>query len=280
MAAANSRLFALLAHLVLDGLSAQNRFLVDSIPSLGPFVPLETHPDEMAAEHQRFFGYELLPWASVFLSDDAQLGGPIASTVSQTYERAGFRPADGHEPDHLGNELMFIAWLWDRRQGDAAAEFAGQHVTPWLTPLACAGIDVGGFYAQLLPFTLELCLAFAVPPPDLNGKVPAVLDDPRSGLKQVAHWLATPAWSGLFWTHRTLGQVGKRTGVPHGFGSREKSLESLLFASSDAGRLPELTAEMQSVIQRWKSCMEGPAAPSWIARLDGASQVLGRLGKA
>jgi hypothetical protein len=107
-----------------------------------------------------------------------------------------------------------------------------------------------------------------------------VLDDPKSGLKHVARWLATPAWSGFFWTHRALSWVAGRGGVAHGFGSREKILESTLFSASDAGKLTELTEAMESRIATWRDRMDGPAAEPWLRRLDGTSAVLRRLGAA
>ncbi len=276
-ASAHSRLLALIAHLVLDGLSTENSVLVYQIPSLGSHVPRDEDADDWAAEHHRFFGHELLPWESVFRSPDVHLGGPVAAAVTNVYERAGFRPPRGHEPDHLGVELMFLAWLWDRQDSTGAANFAADHLRPWLIPASCAGRDAGGFYAEVLDLALELIQAFAAPPAAEDLAVPAVLDDPSSGLKQVALWLATPAWAGIFWTRSALEEVSRATGVAQGFGRRAQVLENTLFAASDAGKLPQLTQSMQTVIDRWRGEISGPSADALVTRLDGTSALLDRL---
>ena len=279
-AVANSRLLALLAHLVMDGLSLENRFLVDQIPPLGPFLPGGENTDEWDAEHYRFFGHELLPWESVFRSPDGQLAGPVAEAVSARYAEAQFTPPLGQEPDHLGVELMFLAWLWDRRDHDRAAQFAGEHLRPWLIPLACAARDAGGFYGEVVDLALQLVDSFAEAPPEPDLDIPAVLDDPKSGMKHIAHWLATPAWSGMFWTRRSLTRISSRAGVAQGFGSRRDILESTLFAASDAQSLPALTDAMKGVIDQWKSRMDSPAAASSIRKLNGTLTVIDRIGAA
>ena len=273
---AQSRLLALLANLVIEGLSEDSRRVVVQIPSLAPHLP-EGGTEDWQAEHYRFFGHEVLPWASALLSPEVHLGGPLSAAVSRRYSRAGFQPPSGHEPDHLGIELMFLAWLCERGDTEQSAAFAGDHLRPWLIPLACAGHDAGGFFAEVLELALQLTASFATDSPTPSLDIPAVLDDDRSGLKQVGGWLATPTWSGILWTRSTLTSIAQEAGVAHGFGSRRDVLESTLFAASDSGKLPRLTGAMKDVVTRWDARMDGSGSAPWKHRLKGTSQLLDRL---
>ena len=275
-ARAQSRLLALLAHLVLDGLTEDARPVVQQIPSLERHLPPGSQ-DDWDAEHQRFFGHELLPWASALLSPDVHLGGPIATDMTLRYRQGGFHPPEGHEPDHLGIELMYLAWLCEHRQHAEAARFSGEHLRSWLIPLTCAGHDAGGFFAEVLDLALHLIQELADAPDEIPLDIPDVLADDNTGLKQVGRWLATPTWSGILWTRSAVSQIARDTGVAHGFGSRRDVLESTLFAASDAGKLPLLTQNMHGVIERWLDRMQRPGSASWRQRLQGTSRLLRRL---
>jgi hypothetical protein len=277
---ARSRLLALLATLTLDGLTPDTHDVVRQIPTLHPYLP-SGGPNDWAAEHYRFFGREILPWASAFLSPEVHLGGSIAHTVAQCYERTGFHAPGGHEPDHIGIQLMHMAWLCERERTEDAEAFAADHVRSWLLPLSCAGHDAGGFFSEVLELALHLTSSFndrsSAP---MASDIPDVLDDERTGLKQISRWLATPAWAGLLWTHRTLDEISRVCAVAHGFGTRRDVLESTLFAASDAGRLPALTHAMQSVLSRAEGRMTGPDSAPWIDRIHGTARLLERLGHA
>jgi len=277
---ARSRLLALLATLTLDGLTPDTRDVACQIPALSPHLP-PGGPDDWAAEHYRFFGREILPWASAFLTPDVHLGGPVSQAVAQRYARSGFQPQEGHEPDHIGIQLMHMAWLCEGGEPETAEAFAADHLRSWMLPLSCAGHDAGGFFAEVLQLALELISSFEERPaasPDID--IPDVLDDDRSGLKQISRWLATPAWAGVLWTHRTLDEVSRACGVAHGFGTRRDVLESTLFAASDAKKLPELTERMQRVLSRWDRRMTGRDGAPWAARIRGTERLLQRLASA
>jgi TorA maturation chaperone TorD len=74
------------------------------------------------------------PWGSVYLNTDRLLFTEDTLRVRQFYERYGMKAVKKYqEPDdHIGLELEFLAYLSERGEADAAREFAGKFITPWI----------------------------------------------------------------------------------------------------------------------------------------------------
>jgi TorA maturation chaperone TorD len=115
------------------------------------------------------------PYESVFRdswSSPVEGGAPIKGllmgdsslAVQQCYDEAGVTPG-GELPDHVANELQFMAWLWARQavsgseDGALIAElrsrFRADHVARWIADLSgrVAERDRLGFYTAALRVT-------------------------------------------------------------------------------------------------------------------------------
>lgn len=74
------------------------------------------------------------PWGSVYLDKDRLLFSENTLHVRQFYERYEvMAKSKYHEPDdHIGLELEFLAHLINRGELDAALDFAGEFILPWI----------------------------------------------------------------------------------------------------------------------------------------------------
>ncbi|MCB9763433.1 MAG: molecular chaperone TorD family protein [Alphaproteobacteria bacterium] len=268
-----------------------------AVEALAPFVPGD--PEVAAAEHHRALSMEVFPFASVFLGARATLGGAHADAAREAMAQAGFDPAPlGVEPDHLGALLAALAFLcgaeadaWrdgrpdiaKRVRAHAAALIDGQ-LLPWLPALIIALEDARApLYATAAGLALELIAGMREGPlPDWSlPQAPAVLDDPKAGLRRVGAHLAVPAFAGGMWTLSALTAVGRQAELAQGFGRRAQRIEGLLSAAAHYARVPALIAEMDHVMMRWSSRFRtmAPLAPTgpWLHRVEDARALLTRL---
>lgn len=82
------------------------------------------------------------PYASLFLTPDAMLNGAPAELAAETYARHGFeiQPAWRAGPaDHLGLELLFLAWLMEGNVSEWRSFLAEQALT-W-APVCCLAVE-------------------------------------------------------------------------------------------------------------------------------------------
>jgi TorA maturation chaperone TorD len=89
------------------------------------------------------------PYASLFLTDDAMLNGAPAERAAETYARFGFEMQPewrAGSPDHLGLELVFLAWLAERkawlaeRKQPARHAFLTDQLLTW-APICCLAVE-------------------------------------------------------------------------------------------------------------------------------------------
>jgi TorA maturation chaperone TorD len=82
------------------------------------------------------------PYASLFLTDDAMLNGAPAERAAERYARYGFEIQPvwrAGPPDHLGLELLFLAWLIERGV-PAWSLFLDEQVLTW-APICCLAVE-------------------------------------------------------------------------------------------------------------------------------------------
>ncbi len=70
------------------------------------------------------------PYASVHLEGDGSLYGNIAEKTARFYQNKGFEYAGDDLPDHIVNELEFLAILV-QEDGEGYEEFRGKLFIPW-----------------------------------------------------------------------------------------------------------------------------------------------------
>ncbi len=305
-ALAFSHTYALFAQLYLRGPVAELRTYVQAIPELS--AALEDKPAaEHAADHYGLFGLNVFPYESVFLDPANTLGGAVTHGVAGFYAQAGFECAE-NTADHLGCELALLSFLCaaeveagnlpeQERARGLQQHFLHRHLLRWLPAFVQAVRQQGqAFYRALAALTLEVVCShvetlgagltfhapFVLPDP------PALLDDPHTGLKEIAAYLTTPAHSGLFLSRDDIGRLGRGQNLPRGFGGRRQMLTNLLRAAAEYDRLPHLLADLRGLTGEWAAFWGEMAtrpglaaiAAVWGERLEATQDCLERIAAA
>lgn len=296
LAEARSRSYRLLGRLYLRGLSTETLPVVRTIPALVQALPGDLDEDELAAAHQHLFGFNVFPFESLFLDSAGLLGGPVTMAVQGRYEQVGFVPAaDSASIDHVGLELALLAFLagaeadaWadgltDTAQAIDARQrtFLADHLLRWLAPLTVAvRAQEQPFYAAVADLALDLALdQLNGPLPDFDlPAAPHLLEDERTGLKEIATFLLTPPHSGVYLSRDDIGRLGRRQRLPRGFGDRRSMLLNLLRAAVTYERLPALLVDMQALVSDWHSAYATvPGADVWGRRAAATGAFLAEL---
>lgn len=297
-AAGRRDLYALLSRLFLKGATPDLKPYLDAMPGL-PAVPAAA--DDAAAEHTALFGFHLVAHASVFLDASGLLGGPVTERSAVDYLRAGFSPPD--EPDHIGSQLAFLSFLLE---AERAAWDAGDKVTatlqqqrqryfllnavaPWLPPLIAAlRMQPNRFYAAVADLTWQAlddhlaALPGATPPPPELPPPPALLDDPATGLKEIANFLTTPPHSGFWFGRSDIMRLGRTLDLPHGFGGRATLLTNLWRTAAQYEQGPALIDALRRFAAECDAAYAGlgdagalgPAVTAWRQRTSATAAVI------
>lgn len=278
---AYGRLYQLLQMLYLEGLTAETLPLVQTLPDLAEALPsaqVQT-PDQLAATHQELFSFQLFPYESIFLGSKGLLGTEFTEQVGSFYQQVGYVPtAQSGAADHLGEELGLLAHLcaaeadaWEdekpaiaQRMQREQQRFLETHLLRWFVPCATAIQQQGeSFYAHIATITVSLlgdhyatvhasigtevaATSWRLPP------APTLLTDPKTTLKDIANFLATPVYSGFFCSRHFINRLGRAERLPRGFGSREQMLTNLLRTAAQYEKLPELLHAMQTELATWQ----------------------------
>jgi TorA maturation chaperone TorD len=315
-ALARGRAYSLFGRLFQHGLTPEVSAPVQAIPELAAAVPGLNAAggadfDSLAADHYALFGLNVFPYESIFLDVESNLGGPVAGEVMAFYQQAGFQVfQSGENPDHIRLELGLLAFLssaeaeaWGDgleavalRLRELQRRFLDVHLLPWLPGLTQAIRQQGAaFYTALADLTLELAGehraglaggASAASPGFELPPAPDVLANEKTGLKEIASFLLSPAYSGMYLSREDISRLASRLGVPRGFGSREQMLTNLLRTAADYEGLPPLVEGLYSLAEDWTGFYKAlsgdlrslaPFAAPWLERLHGTRALLTTL---
>lgn len=311
LALARSRAYGLLSQLHLIGVTAQNLAQVRAIPELATHLGSPFEVDEAAADHHHLFGFNVHPYQSYFVDPAGLLGGPVAEGVAQAYQLMGFQ-ADlaGESADHIGLELGFLAFLCAaeaealedgqaaiaRQMADHQLVFMGDHLLLWIGPLTLAvGQQGHGFYEALAQVTLDLvqehalalCSRLRRPLADETSlpAAPAILEDEVTGLKEIAEFLLTPVYSGIYLSRDDIGRLARRQAIPRGFGDRRQLLLNLLRSAANYDALGDVIDNLAALTGRWLAGYDemitqewaGPFVAGWRARAAGTAAMLAQM---
>ena len=254
-----SRGYDALGRVLLHGFDEEAVAWAREVPRLAGLVEQLGSLDELAAEHHRVLELNVFPFEGVFRDPDALLGGAVSEQVDGFYRRAGvYRAGLPLGPaDHVGTELMALAFLVGA-EADAVedgvdaspicalqARFLGEHLAAWWPPLAVAiAAQDSPLYAALTELVTAMlvdhCDALGPDecPPSALPEPPALLDDPKTGLKDIATFLLTPAWSGWFLSRDEIRRVALSLRLPCGFGNRKQLLTTLFGTAVEHGQVP------------------------------------------
>ena len=286
--------YQLLGNLFLNGVGEENRPVLAQLPELAPHLPDPFDADEMAATHQSLFGFNLLPYESVFLTPERVLGGHISDQLARQAGELHFQGGQSAQMDHMGQQLLLLGYLCgaelnmlDRGEvreaalwGRAQADWLAQHLLAWLAPFCASLLNQGEpFFTAVGELTLsvladhwrsvynEMAPQISLPAP------PEILADEKAGLKEIGNFLMTPVYTGLLLTRDDLSRLGRQFRLPRGFGSREQMMTNLLRSAAQYDQilqlmtaLAALLAESQARYDSWQA--EWPNLTPFIAPWD------------
>jgi TorA maturation chaperone TorD len=274
LALSRHQTYQLLSQLFTHGLTEDEFEIVRQIDALAEHLPELFDPDEAAADHQHLFGFNVFPYESVFLDPSGQLGGDISTSVIRVFRQIGFDVgSDSGNTDHIGHELALLAFL-DKAETKAHEDnlpsevevmqehqrsFFDRHILRWMPPLVLAvGDQSHPFYSALAAVTLETLVAhrkilggtprgnFSLPKP------PVLLEDEKTGLKEIVAYLLTPAFSGIYLGRDDIGGLARDHSIPRGFGERRQMLTSLLRSAANYGDMGQVLSSLQVLVTTWE----------------------------
>ena len=303
------RAYAFLSNTFAEGLSPAVLARAKEVPVLEAVLPEKYDPDQSNAEHQDLFGFNVLPYAGVYLTEDGKLGGRIHQDLNSWYIAFEFELlSNSGVPDHIGTQLAFLASLCRldvKAHGVSSTdlvttiqyqqgEFLGKHVVTWIFPflMALKG-QHNPFYSEIAELTEALVIshcidvglhresAFALP------AVQEILSNKQTGLKDIAAFLCRPAHSGIYLTRADIKRMAGSLEIPTGFGDRIQTLSNTLRSAVTFDTLPALLNQLRDRVLFFKRGYEAlhssvneelnQIVGQWILRTEGTLNVLDDL---
>ncbi|MBK8541517.1 MAG: molecular chaperone TorD family protein [Ardenticatenia bacterium] len=182
---AHARALQLLGRLWVEELRLEDLPLLAALPELADSLDRAGSADltELAAEHQRLFGFNLPPYESVFLDPSGMLDAPATARLRALYRDAGWAPPAGLRAaadDHLGLQLLALADMAAGGQEALAERLLTEHLALW-APLCVAALrrlQPHPFYQTLGALSLGLLLN-ALPDTIVDPQLPDLPPPPR-----------------------------------------------------------------------------------------------------
>lgn len=267
----------LLSRLLLEGVTEELLPYLQKIDPLASLLPDPFHADDAAAVHYHIFGFNVFAFESVFLGQSAcgeplHIGGEQSRRVAQFYRATGFSPAAGPGPDHIACELELMASLcgaeadaWEdglpkvaQQMQERQRDFLQVHLLRWLPALNEAIRNQGyPFYHAIADLAGDLVMSHALflllpaPPDAWLPHSPQLLEDEKTGVKEIAHFLTTPSLSGFYLSRKTCEDLARELNLPRGFGSRRQLVENLIRAAAQYGAGDRLLAALAAHADGW-----------------------------
>jgi len=299
-----------LAKTFAEGLSATVLAMAKELPVLEVVLPGEYDQDQAGAEHQDLFGFNVLPYAGVYLTHDGKLGGQIHQDLNSWYNAFEFMPSnESGVPDHIATQLEFLAFLsgLDVKSHKASpteianatiqyqqGEFLGNQVVTWIFPflMALKGQN-NPFYREIAELTEALVISHCIDVGlhrETAFSLPAIhdiLSEKKTGLKDIAAFLCRPAHSGIYLSRTDIKRIAGSLEIPTGFGDRVQTLSNTLRSAVTFDTLPSLINQLRDRVLFFKRGYEGlhestseglnQVAQQWILRAGGTLNVLDDL---
>jgi TorA maturation chaperone TorD len=276
--------YKLLGQLFTNGLTEEVVGSVREVDKLAQHLPTSIDLEEAAADHQHIFGFNVFPYESVFLDPSGQLGGDIVTSTIRDYRQAGYdADSTSASPDHIGDELAFLAFLnkagaQAREQnnpakaklmGEYQRSFLDEHTLRWMPPLVLA---IQGqrhpFYRAVATLMQETIMTHRKALGDLPSVIfklpepPILLEDEKTGLREIADYFLTTSFSGIFLSRDDIGRLARDNSVPRGFGDRQQMLVNLLKAAATYGDVGLVLSSLQETTNSWAASYEAMANSS------------------
>ena len=303
--------YHLIGNLYLQGVSPDLLPYVQAVPELASALTTPIELDEMAAEHYRLFGMNVFPYESIFLDSSGLVGGNVTDGVVWSYRRIGYGEGTAVDtPDHIGHELLALAGLCRaealaEEKGEASPgaqnrawqrEFLQEHLLRWLAPFFLVVREQNSpFFTAVADLTLELTahhyaeLVEGTATPSIASFLPSpppLLDDEKAGLREIARYLLTPAYSGLYISRGDIDRLARGQKLPRGFGDRQQMLLNLMRTAVQYDKLPALMVTLRRFTQEWERAYRqisldnpelAPFTAVWKVRTTHTTQILTQI---
>jgi putative dimethyl sulfoxide reductase chaperone len=200
----------------------------------------------------------------------------VSEIVATFYDSVAFPQSDNSGADHIGIELSALAFLCgaesDAHEDEMAHEaqrmihfqrrFLDEHLLCWLPTLVKAISNQDNrFYTQLAEMLLKLALDHraalgddlmnSAPPFTLPEQVD-LLGQEKTGLKEIANYLLTPAYTGFYLSREDINRLGNRFRLPRGFGKRSQVLTNLFRTAVDYEALTSVLKAVHDLADDWR----------------------------
>lgn len=227
---------------------------------------LELPPPPSADEHMAVLGFQLPPYASIYLGAEGMLGGEARDRVAGFWRALGAEPPG--EPDHLSVLCAALAGLdrvSDPRTRTARAALYWEHLASWMPPYLAAVRRIGTPFYVAWADTLDAVLAAEADAAGLPPALPLALrtvagpSQPPADLDALLGAVLAPVQLGAVVTRDDLARCSDALGLGLRAGERRFALRSLL-AQDAAGVLRWLAGDVRqqaaayderSPIARW-----------------------------
>lgn len=274
IALARSRAYSLFSRLFFEGLSQEILPIVKQLPEFADLE--EQEAAEWASEYHQMFSMNVFPYETIFRDEGGLLGGDVTEAVTSFYQSIGFPQPNNGSSDHIGIELSALAFLCgaesDAHSDEMAHEaqrmihsqrrFLDEHLLCWLPALVKSiRNQKNTFYTQIADMLLELALehrsaigddlmnpsaAFTLP------EQADLLKQEKTGLKEIASYLLTPAYTGFYLSREDIKALGNRFRLPRGFGKRSQVLTNLLRTAVDYEALSSVLEALYEFAGDWR----------------------------
>jgi hypothetical protein len=242
------------------------------------------------ADNTDLFGFQLYPYASVYLGEEGMLGGEARDRVAGFWRALQLTPPA--EPDHLATLLALYASLMEAEEAEAEETrreawgrsrkaLLWEHLLSWLPPYLEKMKEIASpFYAgwaDLLAVALQEEAA-ALGRPDalpLHLRMSALAPLPNDG-KGLISWLLSPVQSGMILVRSDLQRAASDLNLGLRVDERRWVLQSLLGQDPEVALswLAELPAHWADLHHRWLP-VTGDVARYWIERTERAEALIG-----
>lgn len=311
-ASARAHTYLLLSRLYLEGVTDDLLPYIAEIPELAAAAPRPFDRDQAAAAHYQIFTHDIFPYESIFRDPSGLLGGDYADQVRATYKNAGIRITV--DCDHIGHELTYLAALCSAESSklsspndDAAghfeqlqATFLGEHLLYWLPPLVTSmhyadqpfygtvgQLTQGIIYDHLLTLThTNLLDRLSIPDASNIPDIPDILQNDQTSLKQIAGFLITAPYSGLYLSRNTISDLARSHELPRGFGSRQQMLSNLFHTAAQYDLVPDVLQDLAAHAGSWGNYYKSQMADftemrewigPWLKRANGTADLLSKM---
>ena len=276
-ASARHHTYLLFSRLYLDGLTGDLLPYIAKIPELAAAAPRPFDLNDAAATHYQIFAHDIFPYESIFRDPSGLLGTIYADQVKATYEHTGIHIKADY--DHFGHELAFLAASCSAESGASSDQdneaadqfeqlqrtFTQDHLLCWLPPFVTAlSFSNQPFYAALGRLTQSLVYDHMVSFSRARSEEPSsgfdknslpdpadFLQDSQTSLKQIAGFLITPPYSGIYIGRSAITALARERQLPRGFGSRQQMLSNLFHTAAQYDLVPELLQDLTEHVNSW-----------------------------